>query len=182
MRAFALLLSLLTPLTLLSLVACSTSPGPASDGVDASGPQGIGATCDPSRADPCLPTGDVCTGVTCDPALRVCLEFATDAGPPCNAGSAPCGSTADCDLGLTCGFPVTGGCSARGTCIDPPLPCENDAASCATAPPVCGCNGLPDPLVVGGYATAPVASTVACIDGGPVLDAGSLDAADAAGD
>jgi hypothetical protein len=109
----------------------------------------------------------------------VCTQFDTDAGGTCSADVAPCNSTSDCELGLTCGFPVAGGCGIQGTCINPPLPCENDAASCGSESAVCGCNGLPDPFVVPGYAASPVASTVACPDGGPVLEAGTDAASDA---
>jgi hypothetical protein len=164
------------------LVACSSSqPAAASVGIDAQAPQAVGAACDPASPEPCLPTGDVCTGVTCDPTLRVCTQFDTDAGGACNADVAPCETTADCDLGLTCGFPVDGGCLAQGRCINPPIPCEDDASSCGSTPPVCGCDGLPDPVFTSGYAASPVASTVACPDGGPVFDAGAGDAGGDAG-
>lgn len=158
-------------------VACSSSSPAPSNGLDAAAPQAVGAACEPSSPEPCLPTGDVCTGVFCDPALHVCTQFDTDAGPPCNASAAACATSADCDLGLTCGFPVAGGCTAGGRCIDPPLPCENDAASCGTGAPVCGCDGLPDPLVVPGYAVSPVATAMACADSGTALDAEVGDAA-----
>jgi hypothetical protein len=107
------------------------------------------------------------------------MQFDTDAGPPCGADVALCATTADCDLGLTCGFPIGGGCTTQGQCINPPLPCQNDASNCGTEPPVCGCDGLPDNVVSPGYAASPVASSIACPDGGPVFDAGSPDASDA---
>jgi hypothetical protein len=192
MRAIVLFASLASIVSLVcaesaALVACSTSPSLASGGADAASPQAVGAPCDLASPQPCLPSGDRCTGVVCDPVLRVCTQFDTDAGGECSADVAPCSSTADCDLGLTCGFPVAGGCSAKGTCINPPLPCENDAASCATEPPVCGCNGLADPFVIPGFAVAPVASAGVCVDGGAALDGATdapsaTDAADAEAD
>jgi len=164
-------------LSSMGLVACSSSqPAAVIVGIDAQAPQAVGATCNPASPEPCLPSGDVCTGVTCDPTLLVCTQFDTDAGGPCTADVAPCTTTADCDLGLTCGFPVDGGCGAQGACINPPIPCEEDASSCGTTPPVCGCDGLPDPVLTLGYAASPVASTIACPDGGPVFDAGPGDA------
>jgi hypothetical protein len=175
------LLSLPLPFAVVAIAACSTAPTPASNGLDAAAPQAVGATCNPSSAAPCLPSGDRCVGVSCDPVLHVCTQFDTDAGPPCGADIAPCTTSADCDLGLTCGFLASGGCSAKGQCINPPIACETDAASCGSEAPACGCNGLPDPFVIPGYATAPVASTTACPDGGTVFDSGSPDRSDASG-
>src|SRR6202044_977672 len=85
-----------------ALLACTSSSPAAEDaGVDAaSGPQPIGAPCDPAIAVPCVPTVDPCLGVHCDPVELVCAEYITDAAPPCNSGAAPCQTTADCDLGL----------------------------------------------------------------------------------
>jgi hypothetical protein len=164
-----------------ALIACfGGSPAPApSVGIDASAPQAVGAQCDPSSPEPCLPSGDPCTGVACDPTLLVCLQFDADGGPTCTADFAPCTTTANCELGLVCGFAVTGGCTAQGQCLNPPVPCEDDAASCGVGPPVCGCNGEPDAIVILGYAASPVASVIACPDGGPVFDAGGEDAGDA---
>jgi hypothetical protein len=151
--------------------ACGTSTAPPdAGGVTPSGPQPIGAPCDPSIPMPCVPTGDPCLGVLCG-ATRVCTQFVTDAGPPCSSGASPCTTSADCDQGLSCGFPVGAGCAAQGQCIDAPLLCENDAAACVTPGPACGCDGLPDPYVAPGYATSPASSPGACAaDAGAVPD------------
>ncbi len=149
----------------LLLAACSTS-SVAPDAVGAvdaaSGPQPIGSPCDPALAVPCLPTGDGCLGVRCvgGAASFTCAEYELDAGPTCNGGAARCATSADCDLGLTCAFPIGGGCSdgdgGTGECLDPPLPCEDDAAACGAGPgTVCACDGLLAPVLIPGYAAAP---------------------------
>ena len=51
-----------------------------------SGPQPIGAPCDPAIAAPCVPTVDPCLGVHCDPLLLTCVDYVTDAAPPCSSG------------------------------------------------------------------------------------------------
>jgi hypothetical protein len=163
----------------LMAMACSTSSAP-SVGLDASG--GPGYPCDPSAAQPCVPTGDPCVGVACVQGL--CTQFDLDGGPLCSASGAPCVTTTDCATGLACGFPVptdgSNGCLAQGRCIDAPLACLADAASCGAETPACGCDGKPDPFVVPGYASSPVATLTPCPDGGPVIEAGSADAADGA--
>jgi hypothetical protein len=188
-RGRSLLLPLLAA-ALPTLVACFSSKSPAASLPDASaGPQSAGQTCDPAAAEPCFPTGDPCVGVACDPNLLVCVEFDTDGGALCSANGAPCATSADCATGLTCGFPVpaagaANACSASGQCVNPPLACEDDASSCGSQAPACGCDGEPDPFVVPGFATSPVASLTPCPDGGPIIDAGvdssAPDASDAA--
>src|SRR5208282_2142880 len=112
---------------------------------------------------PCYPSGDPCIRVVCDPTLKICTELDVDGGPLCTANGAPCTTSADCATGLSCGYPLpaagANACGATGQCINPPLACEDDAASCAAGgTPVCGCNGEPDPLVIPGFASSPVAS------------------------
>jgi hypothetical protein len=173
-------------LALVLVVACSSSSAiPSQDAGIA------GEPCDPSAADPCYPTGDPCLGVTCDPTQHICLQYdLEDAGPLCTHNDVPCATSADCATGLSCGFPAGGGCGAQGQCINPAFACDpgEDAAACGTETPACGCDGLPDPFVVPGYASSPVGSLTPCPDGGPVLsadggpliEAGSLGAFDAA--
>jgi hypothetical protein len=170
-RARAFALAALPSLAL----ACSTASLAPDAGMDASsGPQPIGAPCDPSIPAPCLPTGDRCLAVVCDPATRTCAERATDAGPPCNGGAAPCTTSADCDVGLSCAFSVAAGCTAAGQCLDPSLLCQNDAAACRASGFSCGCDGKPAANVAPGYAAAP--------SSGPPPCAAPGDASSAAGD
>jgi hypothetical protein len=167
--------------------ACSTSNTEADGGsppVDAaSGPQPVGAPCDPALATPCLPS-DGCLVIACDPVLLVCTESIADAGPTCNGGAAPCTTSSDCDVGLTCGFPIGAGCSATGACLNPPLLCEDDAAACVTSGTVCGCSGAPVALVIQGFAAGPTpsppgsCSTDAGDAGAPPVDAGGDGAVD----
>jgi hypothetical protein len=161
------------------LAGCSSS-SPAQDadaGVDAaSGPQPLGMPCDPAIAVPCLPTGDDCLGVECDPVAHTCNEYVTDAGATCSSGTAPCATTAGCELGLTCGFIVGAGCGAQGICINPPLPCQDDAGACGGAGTVCGCDGQPVSVLIPGYAAGPTPIGGACgPDGGAALDAAASD-------
>ena len=164
------------------VAACSPAEGSRGAGGDAaSGPQPVGEPCDPGVAAPCLPAGDPCILVQCDPVARVCAERAADAGPLCNGGGARCATSADCDLGLVCGFPLAGGCGAPGTCIDPPLPCQADAAACGGGGTACGCSAAPVPIVIPGFAAAPVSSPGGCEPGPTTPGDGGEDApADAA--
>jgi hypothetical protein len=145
-----------------ALGGCSNSSAAGDGGVPpvdaASGPQPLGDPCDPAIASPCLATGDDCLGVYCDPNALVCVEYVTDAGPPCGAGAAPCATSTDCDLGLTCGFPIGGGCNAQGACVNVPVECEDDAAACQGGGTACACSGLAVPVHVAGYASAPTPS------------------------
>jgi hypothetical protein len=152
----------------------------------ASGPQPIGATCDPAIAVPCLPTGDPCLGVRCDPTTLLCASYVPDAAASCSGGQSPCTTDADCDVGLACGFPIGAGCSGvQGFCINPPLLCENDASACGGAGTVCGCGGFPVAILVPGYAAAPTPAGSpggACSGdaGGSAEDGSSAAASDAA--
>jgi hypothetical protein len=168
-RAGVAVVTLALPYALVAL-ACSSSSAPAvaSGPVDAAaGPQPIGAPCDPSLAAPCLPTGDPCLGVQCLPAAPGSTAFACsehevpDAGATCSGGTTPCATLTDCAAGLTCGFPIGGGCAAEGRCINLPLVCEEDAAACGGVGAVCGCNGLAVPIVIVGYAGAPTPASAA---------------------
>ncbi len=154
----------------IALAACSNSTTQPDGGVSfpedaASGPQPVGAPCDPAIASPCLPTGDDCLGVYCDPNAHVCTQYVTDAGPPCNASATPCMTSSACDLGLTCGFPIGAGCGAQGVCIDVALSCEDDAAACSGGGTACGCGGGPVSVVIAGYASGPSPSGASV--GGP---------------
>ncbi|HEY2509567.1 MAG TPA: hypothetical protein VGI39_01805 [Polyangiaceae bacterium] len=162
-----------------ALAACASSPPAASDGaIDAAGPQRIASPCDPNSPMPCLPTGDPCLGVLCDPRNHVCAEFPTDAGPPCGGGSAPCATSADCDEGLVCGFPVGQGCGAAGQCLDLAVVCQTDASACAPTGLACACDGGTTPYVAPGFASAPAVGTLPCPSSGasgagvPPADAG----------
>jgi hypothetical protein len=171
LRAGVATVTLALPFALVALASgCASSPAPTatSGPVDAaSGPQPIGGPCDPSLGTPCLPTGDPCLGVQClqgatGSAAFFCAEHEVDeAGATCSGGTTPCATIADCAAGLTCGFPVGGGCSAEGRCINLPLVCEEDAAACGGVGAVCGCNGLPVPIVIVGYAAAPTPPSAA---------------------
>jgi hypothetical protein len=171
----------------LALPACFSTASTGADGGvvapsdAASGPQSVGSPCDPAIATPCLVTGDDCLGVYCDPNALVCTEYVTDAGPPCNGGSAACKTTSDCDVGLTCGFPAGGGCSASGICIDVPIACEDDAAACPTGGTACGCSGQSVSFVIPGYATGPTPVPSGASSQGTCssTDAGDEDAGDA---
>jgi hypothetical protein len=141
----------------------------------ASGPQPVGAACDPAISVPCIPTGDPCLGVTCDPVALICVAYVSDAGAVCGGGTAPCATTADCDVGLACGFPVGGGCGAKGVCINAPVDCQSDAAACGAMGSACGCDGLTVPVLIPGYAAAPASSLGECgPDAGRFFD-GSAD-------
>jgi hypothetical protein len=172
--------------------ACSTTNAQDDGGtppVDAaSGPQPLGQPCDPSIATPCLPTEDDCLTVTCDPTTHLCAQAtAADAGPTCAGGAAPCTKDSDCDEGLTCGFPLGGGCGpegATGVCLDLPVLCESidDGGACSPGGTACGCGGLPVPIVFTGYAVAPTSSaSAACADSGGLPEAGAADGATDAG-
>ena len=164
-----------TALFTAALLACTSSPPGASDaGIDAAAPQGIGAPCNPASANPCLPTGDPCLGVACDPVERVCAEFPTDAGPPCGGGHADCATSADCDEGLVCGFPATQGCSATGQCIDVAVLCQTDASACIASGLACACDGGTVTYVAPGFTSAPSLGKPPCL----ATDAGTV-AADA---
>jgi hypothetical protein len=174
----------------LALFACFSSVstmadgGPPALGDASSGPQGVGVACDPAIATPCLATGDDCLGVYCDPHALVCTEYVTDAGPPCNGASVACTTSADCDVGLVCGFPAGGGCSAAGVCVDVAVACESDAAACPTGGTACGCSGQPVSVIVPGYATGPTplpsggSSQGACAPDGGADASSSGDAGD----
>jgi hypothetical protein len=154
--------------------AAVTTPAPDA----ASGPQPIGAPCDPSIAVPCLGAGDPCLTVACDPLTLVCTQHGGDASAVCNGGAQSCAKNADCDLGLVCAFPLAAGCAGgvTGICLNPPLPCQADAAACATGGTACSCDGATVPIVVPGFATAPTVSAGPC---GPI---GPTDAGDAGGE
>lgn len=165
------------------LAGCSSANVAGIDAsVDASsGPQPVGAVCDPAIPVPCVPTGDPCLGVQCDRVSRTCLPYVSDAGPVCGGGTAPCAKTADCDVGLACGFAIGGGCGAPGVCINAPVACQSDAAACAAVGTACGCDGLSVPLIIPGYAASPSSSLGACLDAGGLVEAGS-DAGSGPGD
>jgi hypothetical protein len=147
----------------------------------AGGSQPVGSPCDPRASSPCV-SSDPCLGVYCDPTTQTCTEYVAEAGGTCSSGTAPCTVTSDCQLGLTCGFPIGSGCGASGVCINLALDCQDDAASCsAGGGTACGCSGAPVAVVIPGYAAGPTpaaASTGATCapDGG---SAGSSDAGDA---
>ena len=159
----------------LLVAGCSSSATPAPDASvnPSSGPQPVGQPCDPAIAVPCLPPEDPCLGVACDPNALVCRQYATDAGPACNGGAAACTKNTDCDVGLTCGFPIGAGCAVQGMCINPPLPCQADAAACATGGVACGCDGSDVPIVIPGFASAPTTGAGDCADAGVLVDSGT---------
>jgi hypothetical protein len=163
-----------------AIYACSSSTTPAQP--DGSVSPGVpGGACDPAAGDGgCYPSGDPCLAVTCDLATMLCAQVDIDGGPLCATSGAACTTTAGCAEGLVCGFPATGGCGATGQCINLALACEDgEDASCTPGTPACGCNGQPDPFVITGFASAPVGSLTPCPDGGPVFEAGAVDASDA---
>lgn len=167
-------LCLLAPPVGALLVGCASTASsagtkPAADA--ASGPQPVGAPCDPSLASPCLGAGDPCLTIACDPLTLVCTEEGGDASAVCNGGARACAKNADCDLGLVCAFPLAGGCGAAGICLNPPLPCQADAAACATGGTACSCDGATVPIIVPGFATAPAVNAGPCPPGTPT-DAG----------
>jgi hypothetical protein len=158
------------------IYACSSSNVPAQpDG--SVGPGVPGGPCDPSVGDGgCYPSGDPCLAVACDLATMTCAQLDVDGGALCSANGAPCKTTADCSEGLVCGYPVSGGCSAAGQCVNLAIACQDDDASCSAPAPACGCDGQPDPVLIAGFASAPVGSLTPCPDGGTVFEAGASDA------
>jgi hypothetical protein len=190
MRASSNLMRAPSALALLLIAACSTSSAPTDGGASAladaaSGPQPVGAPCDPSLPKPCLAAGDDCLTVACDPVTLVCTEAIADGGPACNGGMAACTTSSDCEVGLTCGFPVGGGCAAIGVCLDPPILCEDDAAACLPAGgagSLCGCAGAPVAIVVPGFAAGPTtgaSSAGSCASDAAVTSDASSAGADA---
>jgi hypothetical protein len=85
-----------------------------------------------------------------------------------DASGGPCTTDAQCAAGTLCGFPVSDGCSAKGSCFATPgVTCQLYMAGCACDGSEVNlvCNGLPD-----GYASKPVLHSGACQGG---LEAGA---------
>jgi hypothetical protein len=69
--------------------ACSPGGTAPANKPDASSALGLGEPCDPSLRAPCVTLTDVCSVSVCDPASRVCVRVAADAGPTCSNGPPP---------------------------------------------------------------------------------------------
>ena len=177
MRFTVVLFKTLVLASCVASVACSNDSASTTGTVDASfGPlQPIGAGCNASLTNPCVPAASACSVVAC--LASVCTVTPVADAPACADVSLPmtntlCDSGADCESGV-CGYLVSEGCSVPGVCVAPV-----DAS--AMLPPACGCDGLPDPYVASGFAAAPALSPVACVDGGGAE--GGVDAGDAGSD
>jgi hypothetical protein len=156
-------------------VACSSNGNAAASDASVGALQPLGSPCDSTLANPCAlaPTAcsvNVCTAGTCQQIL-VSDPSCGDTGalPPPNA---LCATSADCEAGV-CGFLSGAGCNVTGVCVVP-------VADASLPSPACGCDGLPDPYIASGFASAPASSASACVDGG--LDDGSSPDAESADD
>lgn len=107
-----------------------------------------------------------CRGATCGFAPE---EDGACPGPVIPDGAAQCAKDEDCGKGFACGYPISQGCGAVGTCV------SIDASSCDRTTPFCGCNGQTVTCVVEGFTTAPVIDVGAC----PSFDGGSDGASEA---
>jgi hypothetical protein len=93
------------------------------------------------------------------------IEDASQPPPTKFEAGSNCASSADCETGLVCLFPVSA-CNALPVCVVQPTACTQVACSC-----------LGEPIqVCGGYATNAVDPTSTC-DGGIVPVEGGTDAA-----
>lgn len=98
-------------------------------------------------------------------------------GPPSGAGTqgAPCTSRGDCAGGFVCGYKISDGCSAQGTCV--PVTPQPGQAACGALLLQCGCDGVTP--VTGGcnffsdYAPAPVMPGVSHCPGDAATSADS---------
>ena len=87
---------------------------------------------------------------------------------------APCSRVSDCATGLTCGYKVSDGCSAQGTCV--PVTPQPGQAACGALIEYCGCDAV-TPVTAGctffsDYAPAPVMPASGSCLPGTSTDAG----------
>jgi hypothetical protein len=114
-----------------------------------------------------------CNGYPGGYASKPVLHSGWCASPPVDAGPGSCASDGDCGGGQLCAFPITGGCSAAGTCFTPPPP----GPTCNAFSPACSCSGQTLNVICtiypNGAAPQPIAHRGAC-EAGVVLgrDAG----------